>query len=272
MATLVWDQVGEKTYQTGIDKGVLYLHDGKVAVWNGLTSVDESSDVELKSSYLDGVKYLELLVPGDFQGKLSAYTYPEEFDSVNGIGTFSPGLEYYDQPSKSFNLSYQTRFGDDIEGIDHGYKIHILYNIIANPDSHTFATLKDQAEPVEFSWSLTGTPPPIIEGFRPTVHIAIDSLKTPPDVLDMLEDVLYGTAESEPSLPSISDIAEWFGYLGALIIIDYGDGTWAAVDEADTYITMLNSTLFEIDGADATYLDPVTYTIQSTNLDPKVGR
>ena len=108
MATLVWDKVGERVYQTGVDHGVLYLHDGTVAVWNGLTNVEESSDSELKSFYLDGVKYLENLIPGDFVGKLTAFTYPDEFDSVNGIGRSSPGLSYHNQPSKSFNLSYRT--------------------------------------------------------------------------------------------------------------------------------------------------------------------
>src|SRR5262245_60387570 len=99
MAGLVWDDISEKVYQTGIDHGVLYLHDGRVAVWNGLISVEESSTTELKSFFLDGVKYLETLSPGDFQGKLKAFTYPDEFDSVNGIGEVSPGLALYDQPS-----------------------------------------------------------------------------------------------------------------------------------------------------------------------------
>lgn len=267
MPTLVWDQTGERFYQTGIDRGVLYLHDGRSAVWNGLTKVEESSDVELKSFHLDGVKYLEVLVPGDFQGKLSAFTYPDEFDSVNGIGSGSPGLDYYDQPSKSFNLSYRTVIGDDVSGMEYGYKIHLLYNVIANPDSHSFDTLTDSgANPIEFSWSLSGTPPPMIEGFRPTVHLSIDSIETPIDVLQMLEATLYGTKFSNPSLPSLQEVAEMFGYLGALIIIDHGDGTWSAIDEADTYITMLNSTLFEIDDADVTFLDDTTYEIQSTNV------
>lgn len=267
MPKLVWDQIGEHTYQTGIDRGVLYLNDGRAVVWNGLTKVEESSDTEVKSSYLDGVKYLEVLVPGDFQGKLSAFTYPDEFESIIGIGSFSPGLEFYDQPAKSFNMAYRTIFGDDVSGERHGYKIHILYNVIANPDAYTFETLKDSgAEPIEFSWTLSGTPPPTIQGFRPTVHISIDSLDTPPDVLQMLEATLYGTAVSNPSLPSLHDISEMFGYLGALIIIDHGDGTWSAIDESDTFITMLNSTLFRIDDADADYLDDVTYKISSTNV------
>ena len=267
MATLVWDQIGERFYQTGVDRGVLYLHDGTVAVWNGLTDVEESTNSELKSFHLDGVKYLENLIPGDFSGKLTAFTYPDEFDSVNGIARIgtSPGLAYYDQPAKSFNLSYRTRLGNDLEGTDFGYKIHLLYNILANPDSHSFPTVKDSLEAVEFSWSLSGIPPKLL-GYRPTVHISIDSRDTPPDILEMLEDMLYGTDVTDPHLPSLQEIAEFFGYLGALLIIDHGGGMWSAVDESDTYITMIDNTTFQIDNADATYLDAVTYEISSTNI------
>jgi hypothetical protein len=265
MATLTWDEVGERGYQTGVDRGVLYLHDGTVVPWNGLTGIEEGSNSELKSFYLDGVKYLENLSPGDFIGKLKAFTYPEEFDSVNGIASVAPGLSYYEQPPKSFNLSYRTRVGNDLDGTDHGYKIHVLYNLLANPESHSFGSLGGSVEPIEFSWNLTGTPPKIT-GTRPTVHLSIDSRTASPDVLKLIEDTLYGTATTNPSLPPITEIGEIFGYRGGLLIIDHGDGTWTAIDDSDTYITMLDDTTFQIDGADATYLDPETYTISSTNV------
>lgn len=268
MATLVWDQTGERIYQSGIDRGVLYLHDGTVAVWNGLIDIEESTASELKAFYLDGVKFLETLIPGDFSGKLKAFTYPDEFDSVNGIarvGT-SPGLVYYDQPAKSFNLSYRTRVGNDLKGPEYGYKIHILYNVLANPDTYSFSTFDDSgAHAIEFSWALSGTPPKV-PTFRPTVHISVDSRETPPEILKILEDKLYGTDIAEPSLPSLQDIAEMFGYIGALLIIDHGDGIWSAIDEADTFITMTNATTFRIDNADATYSDVVTYQVSSTNI------
>lgn len=273
MTALTWDQPEERLYQTGLDQGVLYLHDGTVVVWNGLTSVEEGSDIEVKEFHLDGVKYLETLVPGDFSGKLKALTYPDEFDTVNGIahvasGSVGLGLDYYNQPPKSFNLSYRTLIGDPLEGTERGYKIHILYNVFANPDPYTFNTLKDSgAELTEFSWSLSGTPPPKIQGYRPTLHISIDSTKTPSTILRMLEDMLYGTASNEPHLPSIHEITELFGYLGALVIIDHGNGLWSAIDESDTYITMIDSTTFQIDNVNATYLDPETYQISSTNID-----
>jgi hypothetical protein len=266
MATLVWDKIGERVYQTGVDRGVLYLHDGTAKVWNGLTSVEESSGLELKEFHLDGVKYLQTLVPGDFSGNLKAYTYPEEFESISGINTGFLGLGIYEQPVQSFNLSYRTRIGDDIAGTERGYKIHILYNITALPSSYTFDTFTDSAvQPIEFSWDLSGTPEKL-EGFRPSVHVSIDSTKTTSELLKQLEDVLYGTSTSDPRLPSLQELAEYFGYLGALIIVDYGNGVWAAVDETDTFITMIDTTTFQIDNADATYLDTVTYEISSTNV------
>jgi len=265
MTALVWDEIGERIYQTGVDRGVLYLQDGAAVAWNGLTGIEESPNVERKTFYLDGVKFLENLSPADFEGKLKAFTYPDEFDSVNGIANVAPGLAYYEQPSKSFNLSYRTLVGSELEGTELGYKIHILYNVTAKPESYSFGTQAEQVQPIEFAWSLSGTPVKA-PGVRPTVHISIDSRTTPAEVLKIIEDKLYGTATTSPSLPPITEIGEYFGYLGALLIIDHGDGTWSAIDESDTYITMLDGTTFEIIGSDATYSDPDTYEISSTNI------
>jgi hypothetical protein len=266
MAVLVWDEVGERIYQTGIDRGVLYLHDGTVAAWNGLVDIEESPSQELKSFFLDGVKYLENLSPNDFLGKLKAFTYPDEFDLVNGIAHVAPGLSYHDQPPESFNLSYRTKVGNDIEGEEYGYKIHILYNIVASPDTYAFVTLEDSGvHPVSFGWTLTGTPQKVYKR-RPTVHVSIDSRTTPPEILKLLESKLYGTETNAPSLPPISEVGEYFGYRGALLIIDWGDGSWSAIDESDTYINMLDDTAFEIVGGNATYLDPDTYEVSSTNI------
>lgn len=263
MTTLVWDKTGERSYQIGLDRGVLYLKDGRAVVWNGLTSVDESSSVEVKPFYLDGVKYLETVIPGDWEGKLKAFTYPDEFDEVMGIVEPASGLSLHDQPSKSFNLSYRTGVGNDLSQ-NQSYKIHLLYNLVANPDTHAFNTLSEKAEPVEFSWALSGTPQKAAN-YKPTVHISIDSEDTPANLLQTLERILYGTNESQPYFPSIDEIVALFGYFGALIIVDNGDGTWTAIDESNTYITMLNDTTFQIDNANVTYLDVTTYEISTTN-------
>jgi hypothetical protein len=264
VTALVWDKSGERTYQNGVDRGVLYLQDGTAVVWNGLTGVQEGSDKDLQEFYLDGVKYLETLTPSDFKGKLKAYTYPDEFEKVNGIALIAEGLAFHDQPASSFSLSYRTGIGSDLN-LDLGYKIHILYNVLAKQDDAPFETIKDSgATPVEFSWDLSGTPPRLTK-FRPTVHISIDSRTTDPDVLAELEETLYGSDRIEPSLPAIEEIAGIFGVLGPFIITDHRNGTWTASDPGGAYITMVSPTQFRFDDVDAAYLDATTYEVSSTN-------
>lgn len=264
MTALTWDNISDRVYQAGIDRGVLYPQDGPAVPWNGLVGMEESAVSELNSYYLDGVKFLEKLSPGDFQGKLKAITYPEEFDLVTGLAVVSPGLILTEQEPKSFNLSYRTRVGNPVEGTDYGYKIHILYNLLATPDTRTYQTLSSTDQPMEFAWTVTGTPPKI-KKYRPTVHIVIDSRTTPIDVMQLVESRLYGSDVMPASLPSITEIGELFGYLGALLIIDNGDGTWTALDESDTYITMLDATTFQIDNVDAVIVGD-SYTVSSTNV------
>jgi hypothetical protein len=210
MTALVWDQVEERTYQTGVDHGVLYLPDDSAVVWNGISSVEESPNSELKPYYLDGIKYLESLIPGDFVGKLKAFTYPDEFDLLNGIAEVSPGLMYHDQPGKSFSLAYRTRIGNSSQGTDHGYRLHVLYHVLAISDSYLFPSLGEEVQPTEFSWTLSSTPV-LINGRRPTAHISIDSTKTSSTVLQTLEDALYGTDSVDPGLLSIDEILAIFG-------------------------------------------------------------
>lgn len=263
MSRLTWDAEGQRGYQLGISHGVLYLKDGRVAVWNGLTQIEESSDAERTSYYLDGVKYLENLAPGDFSAKLKALTYPDEFDEVTGIAQAASGLSYYEQPPQSFNLSYQTRIGND-QSQNVGYKIHLLYNLLASPDEIAFASSSDEIAPVEFGWTLSGTPPRI-SGFRPTVHVAIDSTKTDSGVVEVIENILYGTETTSPRFLSIGELRSLFDTVGVLTIIDNGDGTWTAIDVSDVYITMDSPTQFTIAGADAEFIDASTYTISTTN-------
>ena len=268
MTTITWDRVGERFFQTGIDRGVLYPHEGPGVAWNGLTSVEDGSVGDNRSLYMDGVKYLEQMSPAEYAGKLKAFTYPVEFEDISGIERAAPGLLYYDQPPSSFDLTYRTRLGNDVDGTDLGYRIHILYNIVANPDPYVIETFRDPTRPTEFTWSLAGTPP-VVKGYRPTVHISIDSTEIDPDILQTIEDILYGTGTTDPWLPSISEIRDLFETLGALIIVDNGDGTWQAIDAGNEYISMIDATTFRIANADATYLDATTYTISSTYPDPE---
>jgi hypothetical protein len=264
MAVLKWDTAGDRIYKTGIDRGVLFLRDGRAAAWNGLTSVEETSNSELKTYYLDGVKYMENLVPGDFLAKLKAFTYPDEFDLVLGNVEVAPGLLYHDQPAQHFNLTYRTLEGNDIDGLEYGYQLHLLYNLIASPDSISFETLKgDASDPSEFAWTLSGTPAKQA-GHRPTSHISLDSNGSNPDVFTALEGILYGTAVTNPRFPTVNEVLGMYGSFGNLIITDNGDGTWTATDRANNYITMLSDTEFQIDSPDSEYLDANTYTITDT--------
>lgn len=213
MTALVWDKSGEKIYQTGLDRGVLFLQNGTVAVWNGLISVEETTPRETKAYYLDGVKYLEYDSPGDFSAKLTAFTYPDEFDEVNGIlqPAPAPGLHIHDQPLKSFNLSYRTKIGDDLIGTEAGYLLHIIFNVLANPDSHEYSTLSlSESAPTEFSWTLSAKPVRGAGLWRPTAHISIDSREVSPGLLQFFEEMIYGTNTTNPSLPTLNYIYDVF--------------------------------------------------------------
>lgn len=202
MTALEWDKVGERTFQTGVDRGVLYLPSGGAVPWNGLTQVTEERTREVKSYYIDGVKFLDHHVPGSFAAKLTAITYPDELDELLGDAEFAPGVVIHDQKTGLFNLSYRTLIGNDVDGMEHGYRIHILYNIQAVPDDVAFNTVGDNVAPSQFGWKLTGTPASMF-GIRPTSHISLDSRRVDPGVLETLENLLYGTAETAPELPNI---------------------------------------------------------------------
>jgi hypothetical protein len=266
LATLEWDQVGERVFETGVDRGVLYLKDGRSAAWNGLRSVDIGSDSENASFYLDGVKYLHRVTPGDFTGKLTALTYPDEFDEVSGMEEVAPGMHYYNQQPKMFDLSYRTRIGNDLEGTDHGYKLHVLYNLLATVDQVTYPSISETVTPIDFGWTLNGTPP-ALSGHRPTIHISIDSRDTDPSVLAAIEDVLYGTDSVNPRMPPIDEITNLMAMFGSFVVVDNGDGTWTGIDLAGTYIVMNSPTQFTVNNVDATYSDTDTYDVSTTNPD-----
>lgn len=263
MTVLEWDKVGERFYETGIDRAVLYLPDGTYAAWNGLTGLDDGTNSELKSYYMDGVKFLERVTPGEFVGKLKALTYPDEFEKVLGVSPFvSPGLYFHEQPPKKFGLTYRTKIGNDLTE-EYGYVINILYNLSAVPDSISRDSMKETISPEEFSWALTATPVSP-SGFRPTARISIKSTETSPAVLTAIENILYGTATTSPRLPSIDEVTTIFKEIGALLITQLGDGHWRATDLDDSYISMVDSTTFDISDANITWKNPYTYSISDT--------
>ncbi|MFL5660112.1 MAG: hypothetical protein ACJ8BW_02040 [Ktedonobacteraceae bacterium] len=171
-----------------------------------MVSVDETAGQEVNPFYIDGVKFLNHRVSGSYSGKVSAFTYPDELDDLLGMTEFVPGMFAHDQPaSKFFDLSYRTMVGNDVEGFDHGYKIHILYNLIAALSDTTMSTVGDSVAPQTFEWSIYGTPP-TATGIRPTSHISLDSRRLDPEMMTQLEESLYGSATQDPDLPILTEL------------------------------------------------------------------
>jgi len=204
---VIWDKPNERIFEAGIDRGVLYPPTGFGVPWNGLKGVDEkSTGGEISAFYMDGIKYIQIGSPEDFFATLKAYMYPEEFEQCDGTFVNEDGLMYGQQPRRQFGLTYRTLVGDGVEGIDRGYKIHIIYNALATPTQHSYLTLGAETDPTEFSWDLS-TIPISIPGARQTAHLTIDSRKVNPSRLALVESYLYGTPFREPTLPSPEQIA-----------------------------------------------------------------
>ena len=215
MSKLVWDQTTERLYETGVEKGVLFPFKSnayqKGVAWNGLTAVTESpSGAENTALYADNIKYLNLMSNEEFGATIEAYTYPDEFAECDGSASIATGVAIGQQKRIPFGLSYVTKIGNDTDGSDHGYKIHIIYGAQASPSEKGYSTINDSPEAITFSWEVTTTPVEV-EGFKPTACVTIDSTKADPTKLASLEAQLYGTTETESSLPMPSDLITMFG-------------------------------------------------------------
>ena len=212
MSKLVWDQAGERLYETGVKNGVLYpLVEGKYpkgVAWNGLTAVTESpSGAEATALYADDIKYLSLTSAEEFGATIEAYTYPDEFAACDGSAELAPGVTIGQQKRATFGMCYRTIVGNDIDGNDHGYKIHIIYGALAAPSEKGYATVNDSPEAITFSWEITTTPVKV-KDFKPTAYLVIDSTKVDAEKLTALEAILYGSESVEPRLPLPDEIAE----------------------------------------------------------------
>ena len=215
MSKLVWDQSGQKFYETGVDRGVLYVQDSgtysKGVVWNGLVSVTESpSGAEATAIYADNVKYLNLVSAEEFGASIEAYTYPEEFAQCDGSAEIATGVMIGQQARKTFGLCYRTLIGNDVNGTDHGYKIHLIYGALAAPSEKAYSSVNDSPEAMTLSWELTTTPV-AVAGFKPTACVTIDSTKVAPEKLAALEAVLYGSESEEARMPLPDEIVTLIG-------------------------------------------------------------
>ncbi len=218
MSKLVWDALGERYYETGVSKGVLYVTDdagayGDGVSWSGLTNVTQTpSGAEATALYADNIKYLNLMSEEDFSAKIEAYYYPDEFEECDGSKELVPGVTAGQQPRKSFGFSYQTIIGNDTKRNAYGYKIHLIYGCTAKPSERSNATVNESPEAVTLSWELSTVAAEIaMDGFKPSAKITIDSTKVAPAKLKALEDLLYGTAGAEASLPAPDAVAALIG-------------------------------------------------------------
>ena len=206
MSKIVWDKIGERFYETGVDRGVLYVQDDqgnypKGVAWNGLIGVTESpTGAEPTPLYADNIKYLNLISVEEFEASIEAYTYPEEFEECDGSAELAPGITIGQQPRKAFGLCYRTKLGNDLEGDDYGYKLHLIYGAKAAPSEKGYETINDSPDAITFSWDITTTPVPVT-GFKPTSTLVIDSTKVDPDKLVELEEILYGSDQEDARLP-----------------------------------------------------------------------
>lgn len=223
MSKLVWDNTGARLYETGVKNGVLYPQGPtgnypKGVAWNGLTAVTESpSGAEATALYADDIKYLNLLSTEEFGATIEAYTYPAEFEECDGSASLAKGVSIGQQKRKQFGLAYRTTLGNDVDGNDYGYKLHLIYGALAAPSEKGYATINDSPEAITFSWEVTTTPVSV-EGFKPTASVTIDSTKVDAEKLAALEVILYGkdpTSEGgedgvDPRLPLPDEIATLF--------------------------------------------------------------
>jgi hypothetical protein len=220
MAKLVWDQIGERLYETGVDRGVVYPQSATGeypagAAWSGLTNVTLSpSGAETTPLYANNHKYVNLISAEELGGTIEAYTYPDEFAECDGSATLAPGVRISQQKRKAFGFCFRTLIGNDTEGTAHGYKLHLVYGALAAPSEQANATVNDSPEAKTMSWEFSTTPVEV-EGFDPTAHLEIDSTDFTAEEqktkLKALEDALYGTADKEAYLPLPEEVMELLG-------------------------------------------------------------
>lgn len=272
MTRIQWDQTGERKYETGVDRGVLYERDnaGEYSTgvaWNGLTTVTESpSGAESNPQYADNIKYLDLISAEQFAATIEAFTYPDEFEKYDGNATPAPGVHVGQQARKPFGFCYRTKIGNDVEGADFGYKLHLVYGATAAPSEKAHATINDSPEAINFSWDISTNPVTVgtIGGveYAPTATITIDSTKVDPAKLATLETQLYGDPTNDPSMPLPADV-----------ITALTTGTTLATPTAPTYNSGTHTiTIPTITGviyrneADGTELTPGDHVITQDTL------
>lgn len=262
MPRLTWGKPASRFFESGIDRGVLYVGNNPGVPWVGLTSVVErSTGGEPEPFYMDGVKYLNLPSDEEFEATINAMTYPDEFGVCDGTHQPRIGLFLTQQRRRSFGFSYRTKIGTNLPGKQH-YKIHLVYNALASPSERSRNTESTTVEPTEFSWSIT-TKPPTLSSYHRTAHIVVDTRTTDELVLEALENYLYGTDAEPARLPSPTELIGIFDLVSSITVVDHGDGTFSITGPVDV-VRMLDGTMFEVTSPDISVTeDGTTYTISS---------
>lgn len=245
MTKVDWSAIGGRYYEAGIDRGVLFVDSNPGVPWIGLVSVSQSnSGGQSSPRYLDGVKISNRSSPEEFEGTIEAFTYPIEFERCDGTYRTDNGLRVTQQRRKSFNMAYRSKIGNEIQGLESGYKLHLLYNLMAEPSDRGYQTLKEQTDPQTFSWKVTSRAV-AVEGYRPSAHYIVDSRDVPAPLLASLEDLLYGTDDADPSIPTPGELFFLFDsyldttydagtpYTPVFVTYDAGDTTTAVVQTID---------------------------------------
>lgn len=217
--SMIWDDIGEKTFEMGVDHGVLYVMTGTTygegVPWNGLTGVTETpSGAEANKTYADNIEYANILSAEEFGATIEALSYPPEFNACNGRSTVVEGVTIGQQNRAKFAFSHRTKVGNDTEGQEHGYQIHIIYGAQASPSEKAYTTLNDSPEPTAMSWDITTTPVPVT-GYKPTAHLTLDSTLVSAENMKKVEDILYGSGTGEtavkPRVPLPDEIITLIG-------------------------------------------------------------
>jgi hypothetical protein len=272
MAEIVWDKVGDRIYETGVDHGVLYIPDATGIyntgfAWNGLVSVTESpSGAEATPQYADNIKYLNLVSAEEFGATIEAFTYPDEFAQCDGTASPSLGMFIGQQRRTTFGLAYRTRIGNDIDAADHGYKLHLIYNALAAPTEKAYTTINDSPEAITFSWEVSTTPVDV-PGFKPAAQLTLDSTKMSSARLAAVESILYGGSGTEPRLPLPAEIVSILA--GADVEVTLVAPTYNATTDLVT-IPTVTGVIYKINGVPVTGNVPIT-TDTVVTADPAPG-
>lgn len=259
MSRLEWNLPKDQTFEAGLDRGVLYVEDGPSVAWNGLTSVKDVGKSNIENFYLDGIKFLSTVSSRQWEGSLSAYTYPNEFGALIGISELADGFYADSQAPGRFGLSYRTMINTPGISEKPSYKIHLLYKVMASLNDFAHNTLTGATvDPHEFDFSLTAVPINV-PGFKPTSHFIIDTRQIDEDKLLELEALIYGDADSNAQLPDIEDLIDLLKYADGVTVVYNGDGTWTATG-SNSDITLFDfNRQFQIDNVDAEWLTDDIY-------------